>query len=286
MVGHKHAAHLVRMAKKQDRIEQQWVYQIGRLNEALTEQLAESFKQTGKPKLDPKLIYEFLLAHYFKVVGSAAEDATEEMDVIIESPTAKLAKVKIPKSMRDLRIIYDKYRKTNKLPPGLKEMGDKIKEEYLKKTQSVWRKYSEDFRNGDEATQEDVLRKIKKAADTASSRAKTIVRTETTNYYNQTRQEIYEQTTAVTHYLFLAIRDQATTQWCSDKSFKGKRGRHGLVYKADDELRKEETPACHWNCRSEMVPLTPYNPRHIKLIEDETIQRRNNKCTPLPEGWR
>ena len=42
-----------------------------------------------------------------------------------------------------------------------------IKDLYLKKVQATWRKYSEDFRNGDEATQENVLRRIQEAADTA-----------------------------------------------------------------------------------------------------------------------
>lgn len=285
MLGMRHARLLVRMAEKQQVIENEWISELEHVHSDIVEEILDRVRQGKKPKVSDDLIVKYLIAHYFKVLGVAMEDAERELDLIL--PGARLAKSpKIPSSFRDLRKIYDTWRRSGRLPEGLKGMGERIKENYLKKTQSVWKKYSEDFRNGDEFTQENVLRKIKKAAQVGGSRAKTIVRTETTNFYNKARTEIYDQSDAVTHYLFLAIRDQATTSWCTDKVIEGKRGRHGLVYKKGDELTERETPACHWNCRSEMVPLTPYNARHRKLISDESLQRRNHKCTPLPEGWR
>lgn len=286
MVGAEHARLILQLANEQDEIENSWLMEARRLHYRILESITKSLKKTGRAQVPEVLINEFLFDHYFAVASEAAHTAQREMDLIVDKSNLHLGKWRVPRSLKELRILYDHYRKTGKVPKPFRDMGEDIKKQYLKKTQSVWRKHAEDFRTGDEATQENVLRKVEGAADTVESRAKTIVRTETTNYYNNTRREIFDQTDAVSHYLFLAIRDQATTQWCSDKVVGGKRGRHGLVYKKSDPLTAKETPACHWNCRSEMVPLTPFNPRHAKLIEDESLQRRNHRCTPLPKGWR
>lgn len=284
LLGPTHAGLMVHMANEQDRLENKWIARAGELHSVIIDSITHAIKTQGKPDVDLGPIIEFVFIHYFDAAGVAAIGAEYEHEFVIKGN--RLAKPRMPKSFRDLQSMYDRYRRTKKLPPGLKKIATDIKRDYLKKTKEIWRTHSEAFREGDDATQENVLREIQEAAGGAESRAKTIVRTETTNYYNQTRRKIYDQSDAVTHYLFLAIRDQATTKWCTDKVVDGKRGRHGLVYKKGDPLTAQETPACHWNCRSEMVPLTPYNPRHLQLIEDEELQRRNNKCAPLPKGWR
>lgn len=283
LIGREHAGFVYRMAQQQDRMEVHWVSEAEALNQKITAGIVESLRRDGKAKVDSDLVYQFILAHYFKVVGVAAESAERELELVVDK--THLAKPPIPKSMRELRIIYDNYRKTGRLPKGLKDLGDKIKDEYLKKTQSVWRKWSENFRTGVDADQQYIIEKVEGAADAASSRAKTIVRTETTNYYNDTRAEIYDQSPVIWGYLFLAIRDQGTTKWCSNKVTEGLRGRHGLVYKKGDPLTDKERPSCHWNCRSEMVPLTRFNPRHLALIQNESLWRVNHKCHPLPQGW-
>lgn len=284
LIGAKHTRCVVALAKQQDQLENSWLYDVSDLHDSIVQKILQQLRTGGKPKLPDHLFQEFLLQHYFAVCGAAAESVERELHVI--APEVRLAKKPtIPKSLADLRKIWDRYRTTGKLPKGFRDRAKEIKDQYLKKTQSVWRKYSEDFRNGDAYTQENVLRKVHKAADTVEARAKTIVRTETTNYYNQTRREMYDQSDAIWGYLFLAIRDQGTTKWCTDQIRDGKRGRHGLVYKKGDSLTDKETPSCHWNCRSEMVPLTKYNPRHLKLIEDLSLRRRNHICHPLPKGW-
>lgn len=284
LLGQDHARLLCRMAEQQDKIESQWIAKANTLDRKIMESVIKSIREKYKPDLDDKIIIEFLFAHYRAVTDRAIESAEAETSVIEKK--ARLAKIRVPRSVAEIRKAYDKWRRTGVVPKSFKQAGKKVKEEYLKKIQKVWRKYSEDFRVGDEATQEYVLRQVKEAAHVASSRAKTIVRTETTNYYNETRREIYDQSDAVSHYLFLAIRDQRTTKWCSDRVINGKRGRHGLVYIKGDSITDVETPACHWNCRSEMVPLTRFNPRHRKLIEDYSMYRNNHLCHPLPEGWR
>lgn len=283
LLGKKHAQFIYRLALEQDKKENQWLNRSKAMHKQIVAEILSSLKSTGKANFDEKLVYEFLFSHYISVAEFAARSAEEEMEIVKGS--ARLAKPRMPKSLKELRELYDQYRKTGRIPKPFKDMGKKIEKRYLEKTQSVWRTYSQEYRAGDTYSQENVLRKVEKAADIVESRTKTIVRTETTNYYNKTRREIYDQSGAVSHYLFLAIRDQRTTKWCTDKVVNGKRGRHGLVYVKDDPLTTKETPACHWNCRSEMVPLSPFNPRHLQLIEDLSLRRRNNSCHPLPKGW-
>lgn len=190
---------------------------------------------------------------------------------------ARIPKGFIPKSLKDLRIKYDLWRKERKMTPRQKKISEKLKKEYIKRIQSVWEKKSEDFREGREFNQESVRDALKQATRTPIARANTIAATETTRYYNQARIDRYSGSEDFTHFLFLAIRDHRTTKWCKD--------RHGLVYRKDTEIFKLESPPAHWNCRSEVVPLSPLNPKHKKLIDDVAKLRSNNRCEPLPKGW-
>ncbi len=283
LLGKEHTRCILRLAEKQDQIENEWSLETKKLHDQIVKQIVIQFKRDGSALIPNKVFEEFLLTHYIAVAAEAVESVAAEMRVIAP---VQMASKPLPRSFSEIRKLYDRYKKTGKLPKPLKVQAAKIKDLYLKKTQSVWKKYASAFREGDEFTQEFVLRKIENAAETVKSRAKTIVRTETTNYYNQTRREIYDQSDAIWGYLFLAIRDQGTTKWCSDKVRDGKRGRHGLVYQKGDPLTDKETPSCHWNCRSEFTPLTMFNPRHRILIENLRLRRSAHKCHPLPEGWR
>lgn len=282
LVGARHTRAIIRMAEDQDDVENYWMQGVALFHRDLTEDILNQLKRSGRIIIPDKVFQKFLIEHYVAVCENAIESTEFEMQHVAP---VKLAKPKIPQSLRELRQIWDKYNRTGKLPQGFKDRSKEIKDQYLKKTKSVWRKYSDDFRVGDEFTQDNVLRKVQQAVDTVESRARTIVRTETTNYYNDTRRDIYDGSDAIWGYLLMAIRDQGTTKWCTDKITNGKRGRHGLVYKKGDPLTDKETPSCHWNCRSEFTPLTIYNPRHRKLIEDLSLRRRNHVCHPLPKGW-
>lgn len=235
-----------------------------------------------------KEIQDLFVKHYFETAIEGMRSAANE-EPELKQPQRRLAKfpvIKIPNSLKDLMKLYDQWKKGRYTPKRPKALAEKITKQYLKRVHSVWEKHSEDFRKGDAFTQAEVKKKIQSLAETTSNRASTIVRTETTNYYNEARKELYDQSKDVTHYLFLAVRDAATTRWCTPGTIEGKRGRHGLVYAKTDPLCDQERPGCHWNCRSEYVPLTPLNPSHKKLIEDKSLQRRSHQCYPLPKGWK
>lgn len=279
LLGADHAKFIRLAAEEQDRLEQKWQTETIDLGRNILDRFED-----GKWGDTLYMVKDFVWRHYMDVIETADDSAQQEVRVIDHEK--RMARPKMPRSIADVRKAYDLWRRTGRMPKSLADRAEKIQDLYLKKVHQVWRRYSEDYRNGGDVVKAEIEQKVRKAAEVATSRAKNIVRTETTNHYNEARTEIYDQSDGIWGYLFLAIRDQATTKWCTDRVRGGKRGRHGLVYKKGDPLTTKERPSCHWNCRSEFAPLTIFNPRHKKLINDESKHRRSHTCHPLPEGWR
>lgn len=234
---------------------------------------------TIRGELVPPNFEKLFIEHYFQVQIAALKLAEKETEL------EKIKLARGPRSLAEIMALYDRWRKGLFKPKAIVKKAADIKKKYIDAVQKAWQKYGEDFRDGGPTTQAEVKDKIQEAAETTTARAETIVRTETTRYYNKARRDFYDRGDEVTHYLFLAVRDSGTTPWCSSKVTNGKRGRSGLVYAKGDPLLDKETPPCHWNCRSELLPLTQFNPVHRKLIADQSIARRNHVCTPLPPGW-
>lgn len=225
--------------------------------------------------------FEFLFVeHYFQTQIEALTLAEKETE--LES-RKRLART--PRTLAEIMRLYDMWRKGLYKPKSPLKRALDMKRRYIDAIQKTWKRYSDDFRNGGEQTQIEVRDMVRDAAKTTIPRAQTIVRTETTRYYNQARRAYYDKGDEVTHYLFLAVRDKATTPWCTSQKVDGKRGRSGLVYAKDDPLLDRETPPVHWNCRSELLPLNRFNPAHQKLIADKSMSRRNHVCHELPPGW-
>lgn len=260
------------------RVEDRWVRKLDEAIRVAGVATAESVPHGGKA-ITPDF-QDLLMQHFFDTQLEALRLAEREREI-----QDKIQMAAQPRTLKDLMVLYDRWRKGLFKPKSISRTADSLKKVYIAAVQAAWNAASEAFRAGDEFTQNEVRKQIREAAQTTAGRAGTIVRTETTRYYNDARKAYYDASTDVTHYLFLAIRDKATTKWCTSLTVYGMRGRSGLVYAKDDPLLKKEKPPCHWNCRSELLPLSPRNPAHRKLIEDAAIQRRNNKCHPLPPGW-
>lgn len=235
---------------------------------------------TSGGEIDPPNFERMLVEHYFRVQIEALTLAEKESELERKPRLARQ-----PRSLSEIMRLYDRWRKGLYKPKGPIARANELKTKYIGAVQKAWKKYSYDFREGGEQTQDEIRTLISDAAKTTTARAQIIVRTETTRYYNQARRAYYDKGDEVTHYLFLAVRDKATTPWCTPMKVNGKRGRSGLVYARDDPLLDAETPPVHWNCRSELLPLNRFNPAHRKLIADKSMHRRNHECTPLPPGW-
>jgi SPP1 gp7 family putative phage head morphogenesis protein len=278
-------------AKIAQGLEDEWARKIARALHAFTPELLKKLEETGRatvPDLE-SLFVEHFFETSIKSVRYAVSETEAERYLAPKTGRDQLARypaVKIPKSLESLMKLYDQWRKGKYKPKRQIAEARKIQKEYLKSVASVWEEHSKDFRKGVIAAQDAVVQKIKKIAETTVHRASTIVRTETTNYYNKARKDYYDSSQDITHYLFIAIRDAATSPWCTPLTVNGFRGRSGLVYSKDDPLLAKERPACHPNCRSEIVPLNRLNPAHLRLIQDWKLQRRNHKCYPLLPNWK
>jgi SPP1 gp7 family putative phage head morphogenesis protein len=271
LLGKSEAKELYRLAKKQEALEAKWRRKLKVFFDELNEHVAMTLITTDKVEVG-KRFEEFFAAHMFEAIQSGMRS--------VRSPTRVPAKLaKIPFSLKGLQDAWDKWRKKGELPHDLAPYVKKVKQAYIKKAQDVWRRESKDFREGGVYNQKAVVKSIYDSTKGSYARSKMIVETETTRYYNQSRREYYDASDVVTHYMFMAIRDHRTTKWCKT--------RHGLVYAKGDELTDKETPPIHYNCRSELVPLTPYNPNHEKIIKDKRLNRRTTSRTvaPMLPGW-
>jgi SPP1 gp7 family putative phage head morphogenesis protein len=266
-------------SKQATALERKWIRrfrdEIDRLDVWVFRDLFEN-GQYAESKVD---FLPLVLEHSFNSMAVGMRTAREDADE--QRLPRKLAgppgATRIPRSLADLRRLYDLWKRKRNLPPRQRVIAEKLKKAYLKRVQSVWERYGDDFRRGKTYDKDAVRAVLRREGDMVKSRADTVVQTETTLYYNKARRTIYDRSPDVTHYLFVAIRDQATTKWC--------KSRQGLVYAKGDPLLDKETPPIHYNCRSELLPLSRLNPSHLKLIEDPARRRRNHSCEPLPPGW-
>lgn len=279
VLGKEETAEIYRLATRQEKLEAKWRRRLHWFFEKMTNQAIQDLILTGE--LDLRHIPEgfefFFFDHSMDVMRHALEDAQGALPPVTKPDSVRLARGGMPRNLRDLQALWDKYRRKRSVPPRQREIADRVAKAYIKKVGSVWERYSKDFREGNVATQEAVVRKIREASGSQFARSKMIVETESTRYYNGVREEVYGASPDITHFLFVAIRDAATTKWC--------RSRTELVFTKGSELFRRNVPPCHWNCRSEILPLSPLNPRHLRLIENQSLRAENNRLVPLPKGW-
>jgi SPP1 gp7 family putative phage head morphogenesis protein len=270
MLGASEALDVIRMAKKVDDLEKSWLKRAEAVNEELLVMALEALQDQASTGAMERLLTEFLMDHMIDVTQTSYRQAQRRM------PQVK-GRLSVGRDLKRWMAIWDSWKTKRKPTREIKKKAQEVMREYLKATKRWWERRSEPIRRG-EIPRKDLARQLASEVKAPLSRAKTIVNTETTGYYNQVRQDFYGADDNVTHFLFMAIRDHRTTKWCKT--------RHGLVYAKDDPLFEKERPACHWNCRSEILPLTTLSPRHQTLIQDKSRARRNNSPEPLPKGWR
>lgn len=245
-------------------------------------QLIKSVVDGSAKDVDLEDIDELLVG----MAGDAMQSALEHQPRVMLTKFAKpkqASKKGIPRTPAELRDWLDYWRKKagKGLPPKpLKDVSKKIEKAWKQAVKTVQRKAVDAREAGKPWDREQAAIEVEAATKQARSRAKTIVATETTRYFNEVRREYYDSVEGVTHYIYLAIRDSRTTDWCKPGV-----GRHGLIYRKGSAYLERELPPTHWNCRSEIAPLSPDNPKHRRMINDRSRARENNKPTPLPKGW-
>lgn len=276
MLGPQEAQHIIRLARNTENFEARWARRATLEVKKVADKVLAEVWMLGQPDLTQVDFGNFVMSHWYDSMReglvSSSRMPSVQVDRLASTPMAAIAK-----KLKELRRQWDEYRRTGRLPAIQGQDAEKLRQAFIAAIKKSWRENSDEFLSGITADNTEATRAIRKSFDVVTSRAKMIVATETTRYFNEARRSVYDQSEEVTHYLFLAIRDHRTTKWCKT--------RHGLVYAKGDPLLDSETPPVHWNCRSEMIPLTPHNAKHLRLIQDESRQRRRNSPEPLPAGW-
>jgi SPP1 gp7 family putative phage head morphogenesis protein len=295
LLGAEAATRLAKNAREIDRIERKGSRALERVLDHITERIAGALAgDASMPSEDyiDDLLTAQLLDHWRDTSSAGIKETGGGVEVVGDTVVQLARRKKIkgnaaPRNMRELRELYDFFRKNPEARKRFADQAKKIRKLYLKKINEYVRQRTGAIDVGAEAneqsspfrkvTRAEIAVEVKKKVAVAYSRAKMTLETETTRNYNATRRAVYDTSPDVTHYLFVAVRDFRTTKWC--------KSRDKLVYKKGDPLLDKETPPIHWNCRSEMLPLTPQNPVHLRLINSKEHSRRNHSCEPMPRGW-
>lgn len=280
-IGPSETGFYVELAKKHEAFELLWLRKLRNFYKEISHHVARSLLETGRFPAESKLQFDdFFIEHYF----AASKMGWQSIDNRYANRIpARMAK-KPPKkpTMGDLMKQWDLWRKGKYKPRKPAEYAKQLKKQYLRSIHEYWRDNSQRFLKGEEYTQEDAMKKLTEELGMTEGRARNVVRTETTRYYTEVRKTFYDKVPDVTHYLYVAIRDMRTSEWCTAYE---KGGRDGLVYTKGSKLADRESPPVHWNCRSEILPLDPDNPKHKSLIDDKSLRRENHSPKPLPKGF-
>jgi SPP1 gp7 family putative phage head morphogenesis protein len=257
-------------AKAAAKIEKHGFTALDKMFEDLETQAVDAIMQGKESPPEPNFTPLLLEVIYM------AMQAGFEVEPRLPNNTARMAAgkaaklpIKIPTNPKELRIWWDLVRHF-KAPPKIQKLADKIKQAYLNKVQSIWVEIGKDFREGAIWDQKVIRQEMKKIVAVVRSRARTIVATETTRYFNTARINYYDKQPTVTHYLFIAIRDHRTTEWCKT--------RQGLVYEKGSEIFKKEKPPAHWNCYDKNTEI--YTDKGFVLFPEITKEHKILSLNP------
>ncbi len=285
-------------ARIAERVEQLWLAKLDETLAAVLAKILDHMERTGELLIPADLEQQlggFFLQHELATTIAASSTITAAEYVRAAAPKRKPAPPikKFPTDSVRIREQWDEWRRPGRLPGYTKKQAAGIKAVYIRRIQQWWQRSGREFITGqpiatgmdDKGTiwnpnafdREAARRAIQAEMQVARSRARTIVETETTRYYNTTRVNTYDQIETVAGYLYVIVRDAGTTKWC--------RSRAGMVLIKGTIAAKKNSPPVHWCCRSELLPLSRLNPAHRKLLEDLSLRPENRLLVPLPPGW-
>src|SRR6185369_13186171 len=199
-------------------LEQRWKSKFDALFNSLIEDVLDTIEEHGELRIHNDLadrIGELLLEHELETVVAATTTITPAEYV----RAAKGDDKKWPTDLARIRALWDQWRHTGRLPGRTQKQAEAIKTLYIRRVQQAWQRHGQDFTQGNRvagrhakevepvngisdngraivwnpsAFDRDAARAaIEKAFAVPKQRAKTIVETETTRYYNTVRINTY-----------------------------------------------------------------------------------------------
>ncbi len=118
------------------------------------------------------------------------------------------------------------------------------------------------------------LSKVLRVSDSSAER---IFRTETTNYFNESRQDYFAVNTSVDYMELYAVTDGRISKICED--------RHRAVVTILEAALRKYMPAFHPHCRTIQRPLISALTTHKKIIDIGLALRAARESSWTPAAW-
>jgi len=212
---------------------------------------------------------------FYKDMITSAYKSSEEEISVQKKRMSKLPSG-MPKKLDSLDEIFKDKKYFSKIMSRSKVLTERLQKQYMDKLRRKFDEITPMIRNGD-ITPKEAKSKMMEAWGASKSRVETIFRTETTTYFAKTQTAFFEGNDDIIGYLFDSVSDASRTEGC--------RSRHGLVYRPGTKLLRDNTPACHWNCRSELIALANTAGNRRMLLDPQRDPSKRS-VAPLPRGWR
>lgn len=229
--------------------------------------------------VEPPLTQMFVVSEdfYRRVITESFHSAKyEKEDMEGRKRLARLPKGALPKSLKDIDQVFKDPKYWKRIMGRSKVLTERLKRQYLEKLKQSFKELMPKINSGAISPAE-AKKAMIQTWDSSKARVETIFRTETTKYFAETQVKFFEGDPEIIGFMFDSIRDVARTEIC--------RSRHGLIYRPDTKLLSENSPPCHFNCRSHLIALA--NSEHNrKLIKEKDRDPSRMKVVPLPDGWK
>ncbi|CAM3606416.1 minor capsid protein [Erysipelothrix urinaevulpis] len=180
---------------------------------------------------------------------------------------------------------------TNDLSGKTRELNESAKNSMLNKRWVADKNYSERvWKNSGRLTNEidkvinssllsgvpknEIINDLSERYEVAKYRAETLVRTEMNYFENQSELKSYEDL-GVTHYTYLAVRDNRTSSICSELD--------GTRHAVKDAKPGVNYPPMHPNCRAGTIPDLEFEENY--RVYRDPITRNREKTTKSYDDW-
>jgi SPP1 gp7 family putative phage head morphogenesis protein len=258
-----------------------------------TEILAHSFHQAlehSLPSFEPNVLHlvptltTIFEAHRDNVIHVAVSDGMQEVSpenklglwtaFPFNFPIEETLGTELGKKRDE---IVKKYR-TKVEGQNTYKIGDLVSTQlgdYLKALKQAYRGIAQDWLAG-QGTVRDVIEGLRWALQKSDNSAERIFRTETTNYFNESRHDYFSQNTAVDYMELYAVTDGRISKICED--------RHRSVVTIAEAGLKKYMPAFHPHCRTVQRPLISKLLTHKRII-DEGLKLRERESSWEAAAW-
>jgi len=175
------------------------------------------------------------------------------------------------------RLVRDIQKKTiSENTYKINDLVDSLFERYLKSLKISYQYVARDWLRG-EGDEKDVLKALKDTFMRTDYEAERIFRTETTNYFNESRQSYFKDNTSVDYMELYAVTDGRISKICED--------RHEAVVTISEASLKKYMPAFHPHCRTIQRPLLSYLSSDRRIIDRGLALRAAHESSWTPTAW-